>query len=218
MKKAISSVAILCLSLAAAIACDQAPNRSAGQNGDLNKQNEKPVGSVKSYRFTSAVDSCDTYKRSFETQIELCYAIQVPELNNDNCAEAERLAFFQQNCAPLNIALNPEKARQKILNVDGYFVDCTLTETGFDQVRQFTANDQLIMEHTSTRAVINHTGALGKISLRLSLRDIESNREIARIQKTWQDEVEPLTLSAPTEMGSPVLTCLVSLAQDPDRE
>ncbi len=198
-----------------AIACDKAPNAANQNSTDPSKQNTKP-GSVKSYRFKSKVEKCDTYNRIFQTQIEMCYAIQVDELNND-CAAPERLAFFTENCANL-VKLDAEQAKQKIINVDGNSVECTLTESGLPTIRQFTGTPTMIMEHTSIRAVVLHSAKVGKVGLRMSLIDINSNREITRIQRTWQDETEPLTLSAPTVIGSPVLTCLVSLAQDPNRE
>lgn len=214
MKNSITVAALAACLLVAA--CDKAPTSKANQQKTAESQNQKPGQQIKTYRFQSAAENCDTHKRTFETQIELCNAVQVSELNN-NCAEPERLAFFAQNCADL-VTIDENKARQALLNVDGSSVDCTLTERDLPAVRQFTGTQQMIMEHTSTRALVVHTAKLGKISLQLTLLDVATNKTIARLQKSWQDEAEPLTLSAPTEMGSPVLTCLVSLAQDPNRE
>ncbi len=213
MKKSFSSVALILLFLIAA--CSEAPTNSKRNSNDPSKQSEK-TGAVKSYRFNSTAENCDTYNRIFQTQKEMCYAIQVSELNN-NCAENERLAFFNDNCMNI-VDRDADQARQQILNVDGSSVDCTLTETGLPTVRHYTGTMKMIMEHTSTRALVTHTAKDGKITLQLSFVNKSTNREINRLQKTWQDEAEPLTLTAPSAAGSPILTCLVSLAQDPNRE
>ncbi len=199
-----------------AAACDKAPNTSNGSSNDPNKQGSTSTTQVKSYRFQSTAEQCDTYNRVLQSQMEMCYAIQVDELNN-NCAEAERLAFFAQNCANL-VKLNETQARERVLNTDGNSVECTLSESNSPQIRQFTGNRKMVMEHTFTRAVVFHTVQSGQISLLMSLIDINTNREITRIQKNWQDEAEPLTLSASSVTGSPVLKCLVSLAENPNRE
>lgn len=212
VKLSFSVTAILVCLLATG--CDQPPN---SRNNDLNdKESHSPTPQVKSYRFKSAVGNCDTYQRTFETQLEMCYAIQVPELNSDDCAEAERFVFFQQHCD--GIVYEPEQARQKVIHTDGNSVDCELSERDLPSIRHFTGTNRLVMEHTSTRAVVTHSGSNGRMVLRLALHDINTNKQITRVQKVWQDETEPLSVSAPAAMGSPVLTCLLSLAQDPDRD
>lgn len=213
MKKTFSSAALI-LSLMLA-ACDKAPVTGTGKPNSPNNQNQS-LGNIKSYRFKSAADQCDTYNRVFQSQVELCYAIQIDELNND-CAESERLAFFQKNCDEL-VELDSNKARQRILNVDGNSVDCDFTESGLPTIRHYTGTQKMIMEHTSTRAEVVHQVKDGEVALALRFIDITTNREIKRALKVWQDESEPFTLSSPTSVGSPVLTCLVSLAQNPDRE
>ena len=56
----------LCLSLAA---CDSAPNRTNQKTDSNDAQSESPSAAVKKYRFNSAVDQCDTYTRTFQTQL-----------------------------------------------------------------------------------------------------------------------------------------------------
>ena len=218
MRVQLTSVILACVMLSG---CDQPPKtKSLGGGGNTSQGQQEKGNTEKSYLFKQADGSCQTYNRAFSSNFEMCLGLQVESINN-SCALQERKAYHKIHCGTMKWTedTNPGLAEQLMKNSNGKFVSCTLKETSLPEITQFTSAPTMLMQHTSSRAIVSHSLVDGKISISMTLIDVRTNKSVS-LRKVWKKDeaASELPLAAPDALGSPILSCLVERSQSPNLE